>query len=53
MKREILNATLEYADNIIIVRIKEYSDVTVETMQEQYEVQSEIVGQDRYAVLVR
>ena len=51
-KKETSNSILEYSDNIIFVRIKDGVDLTIESMQEQYEAQMEMVKNDKYAVLI-
>ena len=52
MKKETANSFLEYSNNILFVRIKENAEMTIETMQEQYDVQKEIVKNEKYAVLI-
>ena len=50
--KETSNSFLDYKDHIVFVRIKENAEISVESMQEQYEVQDKLVGNDVYGVLV-
>ena len=50
--KETSNSILEYKNNIMVVRLKEYADINLETMIEQHEAQKSLVGKDKYAVLV-
>ena len=52
IKKECSNAFLEYANQIMFVKIKLGSTLSIQTMQEQYALQNEMVGDDIYAVLV-
>lgn len=51
-KAETANAFLEYNGNIVYVRMKEDSDVTIQSMKEQYKAQAQLVKDEEYAVLV-
>ncbi len=52
IKKECSNAFLEYAHQIMFVKIKSGSTLSIATMQEQYNLQKEMVGDDIYVVLV-
>ena len=38
MKKETSNSLLEYSNNVIFVRLKEGAEITIESMEEQYNV---------------
>lgn len=50
--RETANSFLDYKEHIVFVRLKENADITINSMKEQYDVQTKLVGTDTYAVLV-
>lgn len=50
--KETRNSILHYKNNIITVRLKEKAEINVESMKEQYEAQQNLVGNNRYVVLV-
>lgn len=52
VRKEISTTVLEYADGIMYLRLKEGSEFDLPAIQEQYAVQDELTGNDRYAVLV-
>jgi len=50
--KETSNSFLDYKERIVFVRIKENAEITIKSMQEQYEEQTKLVGNDTYTVLV-
>lgn len=45
-------ALIEYANNILFVRIKEDADISEEQVKEQYSARDQLVGADKFFVLV-
>ena len=52
MKKETSIALLEYIDNIVFVRIKEGVLINAESLNEQFEAERLLSGNDNYGVLV-
>lgn len=52
MQKETKNSFLRYSSNILFIKIKEGAEITIESVQEEYDSQKTLVGNDEYAVLI-
>lgn len=52
MQKETTNSFLNYSENILFVKIKEGSEITIESVKEEYDSQNKMVGDDEYVVLI-
>lgn len=52
MQKETKNSFLRYSNNILFIKIKERAEITIESVQEEYDSQKTLVGNDEYVVLI-